>query len=128
MDPKALGFPFCIATDSLQPPPSTQALGDSLQETKRCSTCRRFILVTQYDLHMDHHIQQQHLRETQERIHANEQDKCGIEVGWKDGIDFSVVQPDTIVEIEVRVTNKATTKVIFQSCRIGGRDLSEHDK
>jgi len=77
---------------------------------------------------MDRHIQQQHLRETQERIHANEQDKCGIEVGWKDGIDFSVVQPDTIVEIEVRVTNKATTKVIFQSCRIGGRDLSEHDK
>jgi len=76
---------------------------------------------------MDHHKQQQRLRETQEKIYANEQDKCGIEVSWKDGIDFSVVQPDTIVEVEVRATNKTTAKVILQSCRVGGRNISEHD-
>ncbi|KXN80947.1 Putative helicase mov-10-B.1 [Leucoagaricus sp. SymC.cos] len=110
------------------PPPNTLALGDSQQETKRCPTCRKFILASQYDLHMSHHAQHQRMREIHDTVHENEQDKGGIEVNWKNGIDFSVVQPETIVEVEVQVTNKTTNAIALQSCRIGGRGQSEQDK
>ncbi|KAJ3573071.1 hypothetical protein NP233_g2668 [Leucocoprinus birnbaumii] len=112
----------------VKPPPSSQALGDFQQETKRCPTCRRYIFATQYDLHMSHHAQQQRMREIQETLHENEQDKRGIEVNWKEGIDFAIVQPDTIVEVEVEVANRTTDIVVLQSCRIGGRGQSEPDK
>jgi helicase MOV-10 len=68
------------------------------------------------------------MREIQDAIHANELDKGGIEVNWKNGIDFAVVQPDTIVEVEVQVHNTTADTVVLQSCRIGGRGESEQDK
>ncbi|KAJ3553464.1 hypothetical protein NP233_g12636 [Leucocoprinus birnbaumii] len=110
------------------PPPSSQAPGDFQQEIKRCPTCRKYIFATQYDLHISHHTQQQRMREIQETVHDNEQDKRGIEVNWKKGIDFTIVQPDTIVEVEVEVTNRTTDIVALQSCRIGGRGQSEPDR
>jgi hypothetical protein len=77
---------------------------------------------------MDHHAQQERMREIQDTIRENEQDKGGIEVSWKKGIDFSVVQTDTIVEVEVQITNKTPDIVVLQTCRIGGRDPSEQDQ
>ncbi|KAF5351006.1 hypothetical protein D9756_008275 [Leucocoprinus leucothites] len=117
-----------LGDGAVPPPPNARGLGDSQQETKRCPTCRKFILATQYDLHMDHHAQQQRMREIQETVLENEQDKYGIEVNWKNGIDFAIVQPDTIVEVEVGVTNTNVNAVALQSCRIGGREQSEQDR
>lgn len=105
-----------------------RGLGDDVQDTKRCPTCKKFILTSQYDLHMDNHAQQQRMREIQETIRGNEQDKGGIEVNWKNGVDFLVVTPDTIVEVEVRVVNTTAEAILLQTCRIGKPDVREQDK
>lgn len=77
---------------------------------------------------MGNHAQQERLREIQDAIHDNEQDKGGIEVNWKDGVDFAVVQADTIVEVEVQFVNKTTNARSLQVCRVGGRGMKEQDK
>lgn len=77
---------------------------------------------------MSQHAQRQRMREIQDAIRENEQDKGGIEVNWKNGIDFATVQPDTIVEVEVQVSNTTADTVALQSCRIGGRRETEQDK
>lgn len=77
---------------------------------------------------MGNHAQQERLREIQDAIHDNEQDKGGIEVNWKDGVDFAVVQADTIVEVEVQFVNKTMTAKSLQICRVGGKGTREQDK
>jgi len=58
---------------------------DSLQQ---CFTYWGFILVTCYDLCMDHYIQQQHLCKIKKKIHIDEQDICGFM--YRDGINFLI--------------------------------------
>ncbi|KAF9443543.1 hypothetical protein P691DRAFT_787924, partial [Macrolepiota fuliginosa MF-IS2] len=77
---------------------------------------------------MDSHAQQQRIRDIHDTILENEQDKGGIEVNWKNGIDFSVVEPDTILEVEVQVANTTTSAIALLTCRIGSKDVKEQDK
>ncbi|KAF9443544.1 RNA helicase [Macrolepiota fuliginosa MF-IS2] len=117
-----------VRDDAVPPPPNTQGLGDTQQDARRCPACRRYILASQYDLHMDSHMQQQRMRDIHDTILENEQDKGGIEVNWKNGVDFSVVQPDTILEVEVQVANTTTSAIALLTCRIGTKDVKEQDK
>jgi helicase MOV-10 len=75
---------------------------------------------------MDGHTQQQRIRNCQDAVVRNEQDKGGIEVNWKSGVDFAVVLPDTIVEVEVQVVNTTEHPVSFGACRVTEPD--EQDK
>lgn len=77
---------------------------------------------------MGNHAQQQRMREIRGTIFENEQDKGGIEVSWKNGVDFGVVQPDTILEVEVQIVNTTTRVIALQTCRVGNNGVEEQDK
>lgn len=77
---------------------------------------------------MDNHAQQQRLQEVQERVLENEQDKGGMVVACPNGVDFSVVEPDIIVEVEVQITNTTAQGIALQTCRIGAQGAREQDK
>ncbi|EKM76476.1 hypothetical protein AGABI1DRAFT_131302 [Agaricus bisporus var. burnettii JB137-S8] len=67
---------------------------------------------------MDGHTQQERIRDYQDTVIGNEQDKGGVEVNWKTGVDFAVVLPDTIVEVEVQVKNTNEHPISFGACRV----------
>ncbi len=79
-------------------------------------------------MHVDNHAQQQRLREVEETVLENEQDKGGITLTWPNGVDFAVVEPNVIVEVEVQITNTTTQPIALQTCRIGPPDAREQDK
>jgi hypothetical protein len=74
---------------------------------------------------MDSHAQQQQMRDYQDTIVGNEQDKRGIEVNWKSGVDFAVVLPDTVVEVEVEVTNRNEHPVSLGTYHTGQKGPDE---
>jgi hypothetical protein len=77
---------------------------------------------------MDNHAQQQRMREVQETVLENEQNKGGIVVNWPDGVDFAVVESNNIVEAEVWITNTTAQGIALQTCRIGAQGAREQDK
>ncbi len=95
--------------------------------TEKCQRCHRVIFVVEMQAHVAEHERQDKIQKMKEELSAAEEDKEGIVVDMKDGVDFGVVPvgeaKGETVNINMLGTEKDTVKLVGASIRssIGNR-------
>ncbi|KAH6887860.1 RNA helicase [Coprinopsis sp. MPI-PUGE-AT-0042] len=90
---------------------------------RRCGRCQKMITLTWWQSHQDYHTRQDRRTAYEATMAQAANDKEGIVVGSKDGVEFGVLdvasQIRTSVEVSVTIENK-TAEYVFavQTCRM----------
>ena len=70
-----------------------------------CEQCRKNVPAAEYDNHTEDHRRKQRQAEIQSALEEVEQDKEGILVGCKTGIDFGILEAESAVEYTITIEN-----------------------
>ncbi|KAF8632154.1 hypothetical protein AX17_004896 [Amanita inopinata Kibby_2008] len=124
-------------------PPEPPAPDEDQEE--ECSRCRRIVLLSEMAAHVSEHQRQDNVRRTMEELDKAEEDKEGIVVSHKEGIDFGVIEPAHAEGISVDITKTGgsgfvilvsycarssmrpdadASRVVFSATLIGKRGIS----
>ncbi|KAF9566555.1 RNA helicase [Agrocybe pediades] len=87
------------------------------QEQIPCVHCRKPIDSTEYDAHVAEHIRQQHFEQVRASLEEAKDDKEGVTVTGRNGIDFGILDTDKAVECMIDVSS-TLSRVAIRKCRI----------
>lgn len=97
---------------------------------KFCEQCRKNVPAAEYDDHTEDHRRKQRQAEIQAALEEAEQDKEGVLVECKTGIDFGILEAESAVEYTITIENtNPRSGVSLQSCRMRSSNRGdEHGK
>jgi len=87
------------------------------QEQIHCVHCRKSIDSVDYDAHAAEHIRQQHFDQVRAALEEAKDDKEGVTVTGRNGIDFGILDTEKPVEFMIDVSS-ALSRVSIRKCRI----------
>lgn len=97
---------------------------------RRCDRCQKTITLSWWQSHQDYHVRQDRRAAYQASMAQAANDKEGIVVSGKDGIDFGVLdlasQRQTSVEVPVTIEN-TTAEYAFTVRKWGMRSSTRED-
>jgi helicase MOV-10 len=82
-----------------------------------CEHCRKIIESSAYDAHVEDHMRQQRLDDIRVELDEAANDKEGVTVSGRTGIDFGILDAETPVEVYISVTSTAAA-VSLRSSRM----------
>jgi len=72
-----------------------------------CEHCRKIIESPAYDAHVEDHIRRQRLDAINAELNEAADDKEGVTVTGRNGVDFGILDAETPVEVAISVTSMA---------------------
>ncbi|KIM42180.1 hypothetical protein M413DRAFT_70670 [Hebeloma cylindrosporum] len=82
-----------------------------------CEHCRKIIENSAYDAHVEDHMRQQRIDDIRAELDETANDKEGVTVSGRTGIDFGILDVETPVEVSISVTS-TTAAVSLRSSRM----------
>ncbi|KAF8970450.1 P-loop containing nucleoside triphosphate hydrolase protein [Flammula alnicola] len=87
------------------------------EQFMKCEHCRKQVENAAYDAHVEEHIRQQHVEEMNADLERAAEDKEGVTVTGRAGVDFGILDTDNAVEVTISVTS-ANWPVALRTCRL----------
>lgn len=85
------------------------------EDRMTCENCNRRVLSSDYDAHVAQHIRQQHMEEVQAALEVAKEDKGGVTISGRVGIDFGILDTDKSVETVITILSTESS-VLLRSC------------
>ncbi|KAJ3507038.1 hypothetical protein NLJ89_g6529 [Agrocybe chaxingu] len=95
------------------PQPSTP----TEEELLPCEQCRKKVPHSEYDSHVENHIREQRIEEAKAELEAAKEDKEGVTVSARAGVDFGILEATNAVEVVITVTS-VISAVYLRTCRM----------
>ena len=83
----------------------------------QCEHCKRIIESPAYDAHVEDHIRRQRLDNIRAELDEAANDKEGVTVSGRAGVDFGILDAETPVEVAISVMS-TTAAVSLRTCRM----------
>ena len=93
-----------------------QDLGSDVQ-LMVCEHCRKIVESSAYDAHVEDHMRKQRLDDIRAELDEAANDKEGVTVSGRAGVDFGILDAETPVEVYISVTSTAAA-VSLRSSRM----------
>lgn len=87
------------------------------QPPMRCEHCRKIIENEKYDLHVEEHIRQQRHAHLEAELEATADDKHGVTVSGRAGIDFGILDRESTFEVKISIQS-VISPVILKLCKM----------
>lgn len=83
----------------------------------KCEHCRKNVESAAYDAHVADHLMEQHREQLEELLAETAEDKHGVTVTGRSGIDFGILDIDSKVEFMVSITTHSSP-VSLKACKM----------
>lgn len=87
------------------------------QPLMRCEHCRKNIENAKYDLHVEEHIRQQRHADLEAELEATAEDKHGVTVSGREGIDFGILDKESTFEVKISIRSM-NSPVTLKHCNM----------
>ncbi|CAA7270266.1 unnamed protein product [Cyclocybe aegerita] len=87
------------------------------EELLPCEQCLKKVPHSEYDTHVENHIREQRIEEAKAELEAAKEDKEGVTVSARAGVDFGVLEATNAVEVVITVTS-VISAVYLRTCRM----------
>ncbi|KAF9486245.1 RNA helicase [Pholiota conissans] len=90
---------------------------EPVEQLIQCEDCRKKVESAEYDAHVEEHQRQQRLEALNASLAKAAEDKHGVTVTGRSGIDFGIIDLDTKVETVISITSHES-RVALKKCRM----------
>lgn len=83
----------------------------------KCEFCKKNIEHASYDMHIENHIRQQHRTELEAELEDTADDKQGVIVSGRHGIDSGILDEDQAVDVKISIQS-TNSRVSLKACKM----------
>ena len=89
----------------------------SPQQQMKCEHCKKMVEHAKYDAHVEMHIRQQRRAELETVLDATAEDKEGVIVSARNGVDFGILDPESTTQVLISIES-STAQVCLKACKM----------
>ncbi len=89
----------------------------STQQNMKCEHCKKSVERAKYDAHVEMHIRQQRRAELETVLDATAEDKEGVIVSARNGVDFGILDPESTTQVLISIES-STAQVCLKACKM----------